>query len=192
MNPRSYRKPLVPENAKRVFEGEMFDVYQWEQKLYDGTTATFEKISRPDTAVVFPILEDGRILIVEDSQPQRESVLTAVSGRIETGETPEEAARRELLEETGFEAESLESFFTVTPVEKADWINYVFIAKGCKKIQDPQPDAGEKIVSKFVSFDELIALASDGLLRGKDFTIMALQAKLDPEKMKLLREKFTK
>lgn len=191
MKDRSYRKPLMPENAKRVFEGEIFDMYQWEQELYDGTSATFEKGSRPDTAIVFPITETGEILIIEDSQPHRETVLTSVSGRIESGETPEEGARRELLEETGYEANTWESFYISTPVEKLDWVNYVFIAKGCKKIKDAKPDAGEKIVVRSVTFDELISLASEGKLRGKDFRIMVLQAMLNPEKMKDLRKKFT-
>lgn len=190
MKDRSYRKPLLPANATRVFEGAMFDLYQWEQELYDGTTATFEKGSRPDTAVVFPITEDGHILIIEDSQPHRGMVLTTVSGRIESNETPEQAARRELLEETGYEASQWESFYTITPVEKLDWVNYVFVAKGCKKVAEPTLDAGEKIVVRSVSFGELIALASEGMLRGKDFSIMALQAKLDSQKMKELRVVF--
>src|SRR5215467_9321922 len=33
---------LIPEHAERVFQGKIFDVYQWPQKLYDGSTATFE------------------------------------------------------------------------------------------------------------------------------------------------------
>lgn len=190
MKDRSYRKPLMPENAKRVFEGEIFDMYQWEQELYDGTSATFEKGSRPDTAIVFPITEDGQILIIEDSQPHRETVLTTVAGRIEFNETPEEAAKRELLEETGYEANTWESFYTVTPVEKLDWVNYVFIAKGCRKVKDQQPDAGEKITVRSVTFEELISLASEGELRGRDFRIMVLQAMLNPEKMKDLRKRF--
>jgi len=190
MKDRKYRKPLLPPNAKRVFEGQIFDIYQWEQELYDGTSAVFEKGARPDTAVVFPVLEDGRILIIEDSQPHRETVLTAVSGRIEEGEAPEDGAKRELLEEAGYEAATWELFYTLAPVEKLDWMNYIFIAKGCRKTKDAKPDAGERIVPKLVTFDELIELASTRELRGKDFSIMALQAKLDPKKMEELRAKF--
>src|SRR3989344_2189761 len=116
MNPqRKYRKSIIPESAKKVFEGNIFDVYQWEQELYDGTKGVFEKISRPDTAVVIPILPDGKILLVEDSQPDRKMVLSAPSGRVEEGETPEETARRELLEETGYEVKELIPFFTFQP-----------------------------------------------------------------------------
>lgn len=190
MKDRSYRKALMPENAKRVFEGEIFDMYQWEQKLYDGSTATFEKGSRPDTSIVFPVTEDGHILIIEDSQPHREMILTTVAGRIESDETPEEGAKRELLEETGYEASTWESFYTSTPVEKLDWMNFVFIAKGCRQVKEPHLDAGEKIVVRAVSFDELISLASEGKLRGRDFRIIVLQAMLDAEKMNELKHKF--
>ncbi|TAJ14380.1 NUDIX hydrolase, partial [Patescibacteria group bacterium] len=182
---------LVPKNARKVFEGEIFDMYQWEQELYDGSTAIFEKGSRPDTAVVYPVTDEGKILIIEDSQPHRETVLTSISGRIEDNETPEEAAKRELLEETGYEVRELVSFYTTTPVEKLDWINYVFIAKGCRKTQEPAPDPGEKIVVREVSFDELISLSAEGKLRGKDFQIIALRALLDENNMNELRNKFT-
>ena len=59
----------MPENAKCVFKGEIFDVYQWEQEMYDGTKATFEKLKRPDTVVVFPVLPDGQIILTEQEQP---------------------------------------------------------------------------------------------------------------------------
>lgn len=188
---RVYRKAHLPEHAKCVFEGEIFDVYQWDQHLYDGSTATFEKMSRPDTAVVFPITTEGKILIIEDSQPHRETVLTTVNGRIEEGETPMQGAKRELLEETGYEARSLEFFYEITPVEKLDWVNYVFIGKGCKKVSEPHLDPGERIVVREVTFDELLSLTREGKLRGKDFRIIVLEALLDSKKMDALKQKFT-
>ena len=45
-------KQPIPINAKKVFQGIIFDVYQWEQKLFDGTVATFEKLKRPDIDIV--------------------------------------------------------------------------------------------------------------------------------------------
>ncbi len=44
---------LKSPEAKRVFKGVRFDVYQWKQKRYDGTKATFELIKRADSIIVF-------------------------------------------------------------------------------------------------------------------------------------------
>lgn len=45
---RPKSKQPIPENAKLVFKGKIFDTYQWEQEMYDGSRVTFEKIKRPD------------------------------------------------------------------------------------------------------------------------------------------------
>lgn len=155
---RSYRESTIPDNATCVFEGVIFDVYQWEQELYDGSKAIFERVTRPDTAVIFPVLEDGRIMLVEDEQPGRGPLLGAPAGRVEEGETPLECAIRELKEETGLEAMEVVLLFEVYPVLKLDWCVYTFIARGCRKVTEPHLDAGEKIIEHPVSFDELIAL----------------------------------
>lgn len=191
MNPnRGYRKSAIPEDAKRVFEGVIFDTYHSEQKLYDDTTSTFEYISRPDTIVVFPVLSDGKILLVNDSQPDRETILTAPAGRMEKGETPETATRRELREETGYEAGELELLYTHQPHRKMDWMIYVFVARRCVKIGEPNPDPGEKITLRPVTFDELVGMCVSGEYASDNFDALVLRAKLDPKKMEELRQKF--
>ena len=50
---------------------------QWEQELFDGTMTTFEKLTRPDTVVVFPTLPDGKILLTEQEQPGKEPFVGA-------------------------------------------------------------------------------------------------------------------
>jgi ADP-ribose pyrophosphatase len=61
---------LIPDHAECVFKGVIFDVYQWQQELYDGTATTFERIRRPDTVEVIGVT-DHKILIVNDEQPMR-------------------------------------------------------------------------------------------------------------------------
>lgn len=86
-------KQSLPSNAKLVFKGTIFDVYQWEQEGYDGKVKIFEKIKRPDTVVILPILEDGKILLARQGQPGKEPFLGTVGGRVDEGETPLEAAK---------------------------------------------------------------------------------------------------
>lgn len=157
---RGYRESKIPIGAKRVFEGVIFDTYHWEQKLYDGSTAIFEMLARPDTVVVFPVLPDGRILLIEDAQPHRAAEVTAPAGRVEEGETPEAAAARELLEETGYAAERLELLLTRQPAEKIDHLVYVYLGHGAHKVAEPHLDAGERIALHPVTTIELERLAA--------------------------------
>ena len=45
----------IPKDARCVFKGVIFEVWQWEQKMFDGSMATFERIKRPDTVVIIQL-----------------------------------------------------------------------------------------------------------------------------------------
>ena len=60
----------IPKHAQTVFAGKIFTVYQWEQRMFDGSTEIFEKIGRTDTVNVIPVLEDGKILLTRQEQPE--------------------------------------------------------------------------------------------------------------------------
>ncbi len=187
----THREHDLPEGARRVFEGVLFDVYQWDQEMYDGSKRVFEKLVRRDSSVIVPILEDGRVLLIEDEQPARGKHLTFPGGVLDEGEVPEAGARRELLEETGYEPGVVESLFDVDPWSKIDWRIHYFLGRNCKKISEPLVQAGEKITLRPVSFEEFVELASTGQMDTEPaFGMMALRAKADPEKMKELKKKF--
>ena len=73
-------KQPIPESAKKVFTGKLFDVYQWEQELFDGSTTTFEKVKTKDIVSIIPVTTDGKIMICKQKQPATES-------RIMSGDT---------------------------------------------------------------------------------------------------------
>lgn len=131
----------IPEHAQCVFKGVMFDTYQWQQTMYDDSIKTFEKVKRPDTVVVFPILDDGSILLTEQEQPGRETFIDAPGGRIDEDEGILEAAKRELLEETGYTAKEYILWKVISPLAKIERTVYIFIAKGCVKTQEQEIDS---------------------------------------------------
>ncbi|HEY9585649.1 MAG TPA: NUDIX hydrolase [Candidatus Paceibacterota bacterium] len=183
------RQP-IPDNAKKVFAGVLFDVYQWEQELFDGTKSVFEKVKRPDTVIIFPVLDDGRIVLSEQRQPGKKIFIGAVGGRVDEGEDILKAAKRELLEESGCEASELILWDAQQPISKIEWAVYTFIAKGLKKVAEMDLDAGEKITSKPVSFEEFVEIGTTENFSEREIVTKLYEAKLYPEKKEELRNLF--
>jgi ADP-ribose pyrophosphatase len=189
---RPQPKQPIPPHAKRVFKGVIFDVYQWEQEMFDGTRAIFEKLKRPDTVVVFSVLPDGKIILTEQEQTGKIPFIGATGGRVDEGEDILTAAKRELLEESGYIAENFILWDARHPVGKIDWVVYTFIAKGLKKIGDIDLDGGEKIKLLPLTLDELIDIATDEktYFAEQEIIMKFMEAKYDPEKKKELEELF--
>lgn len=189
---RPISKQPRPDNAKCVFKGVMFDTYQWEQEMYDGSKKTFEQINRPDTVVVFPVLPDGKIILTKQEQPGKKPFVGATGGRVDEDEDILAAAKRELLEESGYEAEEFILWDARYPVVKLDWVVYTFIAKGLKKVADPHPDSGEKIELLYLTLAELIEIATDEDTYFAEEEIVAkfVEAKFDSQKKEELKELF--
>lgn len=147
----------IPPQAKRVFEGVIFDVYHWDQLLYDGkTTATFEMLKRNDTVVILAAQND-KILLARDEQPHRPIVTTLIAGRVDDGEDVLAAAKRELVEESGYAAQDWSAWKTFEPSHKIDWTTHFFIARDLERVAEPDPSAGERVTTEWVTFDEFLA-----------------------------------
>jgi ADP-ribose pyrophosphatase len=155
---------LIPKTAKKVFSGFMFDTYQWKQKMYDGSFATFEMLRRPDTVEVLAVI-DGKVLITEESQPNLSfSSYSVPGGRVEPGEDVLSAIKRETLEETGMEFKSWKMVFIEQPARKIEWFVYVFVATGLISKNKPVLDSGEKIQLKTLDLADVIQMVKTGNL----------------------------
>lgn len=180
----------IPKDAKLVFKGLIFDVYQWEQKLFDGSVTTFEGLKRASTIQIIPILGD-KILLAREEQPTKPLCFTFLGGRGEEGEEPEETTKRELLEETGMEAKEWELMKTYQFGSKIDWTTYLFIAKDCQKVAEPQLEAGEKIEVVELTFDEFIDHVTREDFWGNHQIIADFfRMRLDPKKLEEFRKRL--
>lgn len=178
----------IPNHAKRVFKGVIFEVWQWEQKLFDGSTATFERIRRPDTSQVIPVVGD-KILILEQQQPDSDGTYTSLAGgRCERGEDSLAAAKRELLEETGYESSSWKLWRSVAPYHKVIFTVYLYVAKNCRKVQEPELDEGEHITPRLVTFDDFLLLTEDPVFDAPELAKELLLARLHDAKRKELEK----
>src|SRR2546429_9869627 len=92
-------------SSKIIYNGPVFGLRRDEVIEPSGVRATREVITHPGSVVVLPVLPDGRILLIRQYRhATRQYLWELVAGRMDPGETPEEAAARELIEETGYRA----------------------------------------------------------------------------------------
>jgi 8-oxo-dGTP pyrophosphatase MutT (NUDIX family) len=151
----------LPKSAAKVFDGELFDVYQWPQTMYDGSTVTFERVSRADIVTVLPVdLDRGTFLYSHQEQPDKGSFYALFGGSVDAGESHEQAATRELLEESGCTGD-IKQFtrFNIGYKVFSDWSFHV--AFGYQKVADTNPDNGEKIEVREAPLNDLLKIITD-------------------------------
>lgn len=185
----SINKP-IPETATEVFTGKFFSIYQWPQELYDGTTATFERAQRPDTAGVIAITPDKKILVTEQEQPTHTPFWGLLGGVVDPGETPIQAAERELLEEAGYQARRWKEWFRFQPSSRIEWMVHTFVAYDVTKVQAPQPEPGEKIKVHALSFEQFLELVQQDTFRDQEVAMQMMKAMLNLEKMEQVQKLF--
>lgn len=150
---------LVPPQAKRVFKGIIFDVYQWQQKMFDGSEATFEMLKRPDTIKVL-VVKDGKIVLINEEQPDHKPAIEMPGGRHDVpDETELECAQRELHEETGFVCKTWKLLDVQQYHHKIETMLYIYLATDFVRQDEPHLDAGEKISLQLVDYNECLRLS---------------------------------
>src|SRR4029077_13982607 len=96
---------------------------------------------------VVPITPDGEIVLIEQYRHGIEAVTLEIpGGMVDPDESPMEAAGRELLEETGYQAAMLVALGKSHPNPAIlNNVLYSYLAAGAKKIAEPKLEAGEDI-----------------------------------------------
>ena len=181
----------IPQNAKKVFDGIIFDVYQWEQEMFDGTTSTFEMLKRPSTVEVIAV-KDGKIAMSYQSQPTKPDFYSLFGGRAEEDEDSLTTAKRELLEESGLTSDNWELYREYQPSHKIDWTIYTYIARDCKKVSGQKLDSGEKIEIKELAFDEFIKIIESDNYWGNELVLDVLRMKQNGKLEEFERKIFKK
>lgn len=180
----------LPENAKKVFEGVIWDVWQWEQEMFDGSVRTFERgVRKPGVAVI--ATKGDKILVIDEEQPGKEKFVSVPGGCADTWEeTTLDVGKRELLEETGMKSEKWEQLQRVVLKGKTWWEIETWVARDCEKVQEAELESGERIEEKWVSFEEWLELAKREDWRNLTLVPLMLGALLDEGKREKLRVKI--
>ena len=179
----------TPDHAKKVFEGVIFDVYHWDQEMFDGTTAVFEALKKRDTVTVLATV-DNMIVLNKEEQPARPPFVALPGDICEKDEDIIQNAQRELLEETGYSSDEWQEWFTVDPfgeMRKIEWSSHFYIAKNCKKVSEQKLDSGEKIQTSLITFEEFLSLKDDPSFRNKELLSILTKASESEEEKQTLK-----
>lgn len=118
-----------------VYDGTFIKVQRDTVSLPDGRHATREFIRHPGAVVILPVFDDGSVLLERQFRyPVNQVFIEFPAGKIDCGEDPLDCAKRELLEETGYSAESWEFVCTIhNAIGYADEHLEIYLAKGLKE-----------------------------------------------------------
>jgi len=130
-----------------------------------GKEHDFYVIEARDWVNVIPLTEDHQVVMVRQYRHGSKKVTLEIpGGLVEGGDTPEKAAARELLEETGYRAKKWTKIGAINP-NPALFNNrcYTFLAEDIKRVTDPSPDQTEEIEVSLLPLKEIPPL----ILKGK-------------------------
>ena len=131
-------------NKQKLLDTPVFTVNQSQNQAPDGRTGNYITIDAPDWAAVIPVIGDDFLMVKQWRHAYQGLSLEFPGGVVDKGETPEQGARRELLEETGCKAGTLVQLGTMSP-NPALFSNrfHVFLAKDLTAAGEQNLDADE-------------------------------------------------
>jgi len=107
-------EPFQIINRNTIYQGRIFDISQDLVTLPDGKQHLYDTIVHPGGAAILPVDGEGNVYLVKQYRPAAEQFLLEIpAGRIEPGEDPREGVIRELREEVGLYAETVEKITSV-------------------------------------------------------------------------------
>ena len=127
----------------------------------------FYVLEYPDWINVIAITDDGHFVFVRQYRYALDlDSIELCAGVIEDGENPEEGARRELLEETGYGGGEWHEFMTIGQnPSTCNNFTHCFIATGVKKLQDQLLDRTEDIDVVLLTRDQVLEMLISGELK---------------------------
>lgn len=157
-------KPIKYELISSYEEGyigkKVYNVY-----YADGMVKRCEQITKNkrngDAVVIIPITDDNKYVMIVEARPNTKNAVAIEfpAGMVDEDENPVLAAKRELLEETGYD---------VLDIEEIEWhyqdqgcgkaIIRTYLATGCKRVRKQDLDSEEKIEVIEMTYEEILEL----------------------------------
>jgi 8-oxo-dGTP pyrophosphatase MutT (NUDIX family) len=152
---------------KKLYETPIFSLHQLEILPDKKKTASpFYVLNAPEWINVIAITPENEIVLVEQYRVGiDETTLELPGGMVDPGEEPLESAKRELLEETGFEAGSWKKIGKTSsnPAILSNF-THLYLAEGCNKTHPQHTDGTEDIAVHIMPVRQFLSLVSQGVV----------------------------
>ena len=162
--------------SKEIFNGRVIRVTLDKVQLEDGTTSTRELVHHHGGACVLPVDADGNVTMVRQFRyALGEELWELPAGKLEAGEDPFEAAKRELSEECGLTADTYTELGVVYPTVGYDSERiYLWAAEGLHTVGQ-HLDAGEFLDVVKMPFAQALGLVMDGTIKDSKTQVALLK-----------------
>ncbi len=145
-------------SSKQIADCRVFTVREdFCERESDSAEHTFFVVENPDWVNIIALTKNEEVILIKQFRHGTEEItLELPGGMVDDREIAEDAARRELLEETGFEVSEMIYLgkSRPNPVLQNNWI-YHFLARNCEKIADTNFDEHESIVTKLIRLQDI-------------------------------------
>lgn len=150
-------------SSRTVYRGRLLHVLEDQVRLPDGKPARREYVRHPGAAMMLPFLDERTVVLVRQFRyPLGRHFLEIPAGKVDAGEEPLAAARRELVEECGYEAREWRRLATIHPcIGYSDEAIELFLARGLIHVGHA-PDEEEFLEVVTMDFAEALAQVRAG------------------------------
>lgn len=149
-------------HSKKIFQGKIVTLQQDLVLLQNGREASRDVVIHPGAVAVVAMTNEGKFVLVRQYRhPISKALLEIPAGKLEKGENPDECARRELEEETGYLAAKLQQLTSVyTAPGFSNEIIYIYLATELTKTA-PCPDEDEFLNIEYYTQDKIQQMITD-------------------------------
>lgn len=150
-------------DSKVVYEGKVVTVLRDDVEVADGHKSFREVVLHSGGVVIVALKNEDTILLVKQYRyPLKRVNLELPAGKLEIGENPDEACKRELEEETGYRAKSWKSlgFINTTPGICTEKL-YLYLAKDLEFVGE-HPDEGEILKTFEYKLNDIFSMINNG------------------------------
>lgn len=164
-------------SSRQIFDGKIVKLFVDEVELPDGQHATREIVRHPGAVCVVPLTDEGEVVMVRQFRyPFGEVLLEIPAGKLEPGEDPLEAVKRELEEESGAVANKIEHLGEIyTTVAIFDEKIQLYIATELNFI-NAHPDEDEFLEVEKIPLKKLVEMVMRGEIKDAKTQIAILKA----------------